>query len=358
MKSMDETPTLHRYRIEDRAEVLDFVREVYPAPVSARMISQWTWKHEANPYTWPAGPAVDFLRVGNKLVSLATGFRLRLWMGGIECLGENRGTWIVHPEYRRRNMWARIGALQATDSPVLIGWSRLPPRVVASVEFGNDPLRPLLRILDAGPLAAHITQLPSFASIGAAASAAGRMIARPFRRTRDRRNGVVTRIEAFDERVDELCARVRNPEQATVVRDHRYLNWRYPQRPDATYLMFGLERAARLDGFLVARMSTYLGMRWGNLIDFLAADYARDLPALLAVAMEEFRRGQVAAVSCYATDLAARGALFRSGFFPIPQRKPIRFVHFIRPDRPDLAKFKAVKAWYLTMGDGDLELAS
>jgi hypothetical protein len=104
MKSMDETPTLHRYRIEDRAEVLDFVREVYPAPVSARMISQWTWKHEANPYTWPAGPAVDFLRVGNKLVSLATGFRLRLWMGGIECLGENRGTWIVHPEYRRRNM--------------------------------------------------------------------------------------------------------------------------------------------------------------------------------------------------------------------------------------------------------------
>jgi hypothetical protein len=75
------------------------------------------------------------------------------------------------------------------------------------------------------------------------------------------------------------------------------------------------------------------------------------------VALEEFRRLGVAAVSCFATETAARTELFRRGFFVVPQRTTIRFIRSIRRKRTDLEKFQALETWYLTMGDGDLELA-
>ncbi len=118
------------------------------------------------------------------------------------------------------------------------------------------------------------------------------------------------------------------------------------------------ERRGELDGFLVARATTYRGMQWGHLVDFLAPEKSSEvLRSLVGWAIDEFRALGVAAVSCYATDPAARGALFRSGFFPVLQRKPIRLVRLIRRKQTDLAKFKEAKLWYLTMGDGDLEMA-
>jgi hypothetical protein len=142
-----------------------------------------------------------------------------------------------------------------------------------------------------------------------------------------------------------------------VVREQRYLNWRYCQRPEATYILYGYERGPDLEGFLVARDTSYLGMRWGYLVDFLAPERSSDvLTSLIRNALADFRENGAAAASCIATDPLARRSFFRSGFFPAPQRRPIRFTHFLDPRRTDLAKFGELRRWYLTMGDGDLEL--
>ncbi len=110
-------------------------------------------------------------------------------------------------------------------------------------------------------------------------------------------------------------------------------------------------------GFLVARTTTYRDMRWGYLIDFLTPENERGvLSSLIDAALDEFRRSGVAAIGCYATDPAVRAALFRAGLFPAPRRNPIRFVKRMQGTRKDLAKFTALKSWYLTAGDGDLEL--
>jgi len=354
---MDEAPTLHRYCASDRDEVLDFLREVAPPEAGARMIAQWPWKYETNPFTPPEGPVIDFLRVGPKMVSLLAGFSL----ADVDGRSSNtRGRVVAHGwsilNYRGRNLWRQVKSVRQTDPPVQIGWSRLPARVSNNVNFLSDPVRPLLRILDSGPLVALLTRSRRLASIASAVSKGVRIATAAFGTRRDRRDAVV-RLESFDDRADSLWERARRPESAMVVRDHRYLNWRYCQRPDATYSLYAFEHERRLDGFLVARAATYRDMRWGYLVDFLAPENSRDvLRALISTAVDDFRQLGVAAVSCFATDPATRGALFRSGFFPAPQRKPIRFVHLVRK-RDDLAKFRAVKPWYLTMGDGDLEMA-
>lgn len=347
-------PLLHRYQTSERSELLDFVREVYSPDDSARIVTQWPWRYERNPFTPEDGPSVWLLRIGTQLVGLAAGYRFNMWMGGTECIGECRGTWIVHPDYRGQNLWQRITS-PPDDPPIMIGWSRLPPRVSMGVNWFTNPVRPLVRILDAGRLTAHFSGNRALGSIGSAASTTARSVMRHFRRTSQH---TVAHLDRFDQRADALWLRTRRSEAAMIVRDHRYLNWRYRERPDADYTLYGVERGAELDGFLVTRTGTFLGMSWGYLVDFLAPeDSPNVLMALVKAALDEFRRLGVAAVTCYATDAASRRALVRCGFFPAPQKTPIRFVHLIRKDRSDLERFKTAAPWYLTMGDGDLEMA-
>lgn len=349
---MDEPPVVNIYRASDRTELFDFLREVYPPDDSARLIAQWVWRYEQCPFVLPDDLDVMVLRIGNRMVGLSAAFRLRMWMGGIECAGEGRGAFIVHPDYRGRNLWLNV-KVQHAFAPVQFGWSRLPPSVTGRLKRPSDPVRPLVRILNPGPLLEYFSHSPLLASIGTAVSTTFRVTSSPLRRAR----GDVVRLKAFDYRADRLWERARRPDRAMIIRDHQYLNWRYSQRPDATYSMYGVERGLELAGFLVARTTTYRGTRWGYLIDFLTPENERGvLSSLVDAALDEFRRSGVAAVGCYATDPTVRAALFRAGFFPAPQRDPIRFVRRMQGTRKDLAKFTALKSWYLTAGDGDLEL--
>ena len=351
---MNDAPVIHQYHTSDRAELFDFIREAYSPADSARLLTQWVWKYESSPATIADDFDITFIRIGRKMVGLSSAFRLRMWMGGIECPGEGRGTFITHPDYRGRNLWRNIGNLKRPFTPVQFGWSRLPPRVGERLGRLSDPVRPLIRIFDVGPFFEYFARSRFLGSIGTAASTAVRVASSPLRRAR----GGVVRLDSFDDRADRFWERSRRPDLAMLIRDHRYLNWRFCQRPDATYNLYGIERGSELEGFLVARATTYRGMRWGYLVDFLAPENDREvLPSLIDAALDEFRRVGVAAVSCVATDPAVRRILFRAGFFPAPQRKPIHFMRRTQRTRADLAKFMAIQCWYLTMGDGDLELA-
>ncbi len=230
----------------------------------------------------------------------------------------------------------------------------MPHQVTRRTGYFSDAVRPLVRVLNVGALLEKFTHSRILGSIGSVASAA---LPQASASRAGGQSSAVVRLEAFDDRVDRLWERARRRDRAMVVREQRYLNWRYCQRPDATYILYGYERGPDLAGFLVARDTWYLGMRWGYLVDFLApARSSEALTSLIRNALADFRENGAAAASCIATDPLARRSFYRSGFFPAPQRRPVRFAHFLDPRRTDLAKFRELRRWYLTMGDGDLEL--
>jgi hypothetical protein len=206
-------------------------------------------------------------------------------------------------------------------------------------------------------LVEHYTHSTLLGSLGAGAGAIARAAAAPLRRPR-RAGPAAVRLERVDERADALWERAQPSDQAIVVRDRQYLNWRYCERPDANYVIFGVERTSSLDGFLVARVADNLGMRWGYIVDFLAADPSSEVfPALVEAALQEFSRLGVAVVSCYTTDAGIRRNLLRHGFFPSPQRHENHFGFHIRGRRVDLQPFATIERWYVTMGDSDMEMA-
>lgn len=362
MAAADEVPIVRQYNADDRELVFQFIRETFSPDDSARALAQWAWRCEGNPFTSPLGPAVYLMWLGEQLAGLAAGFRVKIWIGGTVCDGEGLGNWAVHPRMRGRKLWQRAqtgrAAQQVLRSPIVLGWTRLPSRRDLRLGARTEHLRPLVRVLDAGPLLERFAHSRALGKIGAGTTAAARLVSYPLRRRSNNREGKVVRLEVFDGRVDALWERARRPTKAMVIRDHRYLNWRYRDRPDAKYLLYGFERGTELEGFLVARSTTYEGMPWGYLVDFLAPENSRDvLTSLIDEAVDELRRLGAAAVVCYLTDDAARSVLYRRGFFPAPQRNPIRFVLFLPEDSANLKRFTTPSSWYLTMGDGDLELS-
>jgi hypothetical protein len=351
---------MQRYRPADRPEVFDFLRNVFSPTESARIIGQWDWKYEANPFNPPEGPIVFITRIGREPVSMVAGFRFPAWIGGATCEMENLGMWVVHPTHRRQRIWARVENQQVFQAPMAISWGRrLSARIGIKSGWVPSPMNPMLRIIDPAQVIKHFSGISALASLADAAQTAGRSMARPFRHTPGRSDAAI-RLQGFDQRCDELWERARRDDLAMVIRNRRYLQWRYCDRPDARYSVFGVEQSSELMGLLVARITSRNELRWGYLVDFIVARGSDDhvLATLIEAALVDFRRSGVAAASCYASDPRCRGILMRHGFFRAPQRDPMHLSLRANHQRSDLTEFASPPRWYITMGDGDLELAS
>jgi hypothetical protein len=360
MTAVANDPIMRRYHPTDQPEVFEFLRASFSAEESARIIGQWAWKYESNPFNPPEGPIVFVTRQGTKVVSIVAGFRLPAWIAGSLCQVENLGTWVVHPDYRRQGIWWRVDNRQVYQAPIAIAWGRrLSAHIGTKGGWVPSQMNAMLRILDPGQMIEHFSGSRVLASLGAAAHTATRVITYRFRHS-PFRNDTAVRLGGVDERCDSLWEHCRSDDRAMVIRNSRYLQWRYMDRPDAEYLLFGVGHGSELLGILVARSTTRNSMRWGYLVDFLIANKNAEgvFALLIQAALDEFRRRGAAAASCYASDPYCRHILNQHGFFPVPQRDPIHFSLKIHPDRPDLTQFMESRRWYITMGDGDLELAS
>lgn len=65
----------------------------------------------------------------------------------------------------------------------------------------------------------------------------------------------VRRVDAFDERTDDFCAEASEPFQLIVVRDRRYLNWRYADKRAGKFAIYLAEEADHLIGYVTASVS-------------------------------------------------------------------------------------------------------
>jgi hypothetical protein len=353
-------PVLRRYSPTDQQEVFDLLRASLSAPVSARIIEQWNWKYESNPFNPPEGPIAFVLQVGSKIVSLVAGFRLPAWIAGSACEIENLGEWVVHPEYRRQHIWRKVDNKQLYRSPIAISWGGgLSARIGLRSGWAPTQMNALIRILDLRQLIKHFSGNSAFASFAGSLQSLTRFIAQPFRRVTHSNLNIVC-IVGVDERCDELWERSRRDDRAMVIRNRRYLQWRYVDRPDAEYLVLAVENGTELLGMLIARITVSNGIRWGYLVDFWIARTGAEgvFDLLVQEVLEEFRRRGAAGASCYTLDQRFRRTLHQHGFFRAPQRDPTHFSVKVNPNHPDLMPFGKSHRWYITMGDGDLELSS
>lgn len=349
---MSDDVQVVRYRPADRPAVWALLRETFAAADAERLIRQWDWKYEANPFNQDGAPYVLLLKKQAEVIGLYGGLFLRFIVGGRECVVHHGCDMSVHPAYRGAHLSKRLRNRNRTDNPLHFSWQNATSyQVVRAEKVQGVPLVSVVKPLALGYV---IERASGHRWRGRRTVPEGEGALPGVRRG----GWQVTEIDGFDERFDRLWQRACRDYPVMLVRDRRYLDWRFTQRPDARYRVLAATAGAEVSGYLVLRCTVKDGEPWGYVVDFLVEGRRQSVfSALLTEAVAQLRRDGAKAVGCRVTVPPYRSFFYRHGFIRYPWRSGgyIR----ARANLPDVAlqPFGDVRQWFLTMGDGDLEMS-
>ncbi|HVN87310.1 MAG TPA: GNAT family N-acetyltransferase [Candidatus Binatia bacterium] len=362
---MDDATEIVRYTPADRAEVFELLDRAHPAELSARLQRQWDWKYEANPFNRDGEPYLLLWRDGGQIVGMLGVMSVRMCIDGRERIVGHLCDWSMRPDHRGRRMARRLLDRQRPDWPVRFAWQneisrRLSPGMIGD-NSGILRLSPLTRVLAVGDV---IADASGSRLAGRIASATTMSTCAFLRRLRDRTSVAGVTVEetcGFDDRFDELWQRARRDYRVLLVRDRRYLQWRFAERPDARYRILVAMRGGDLVGYLVFRELQQDDAGRGYLVDFMVADRSTAVfSQLLSLAIARLEHHGTRWLTCRVIVPPFRGVLYRHGFLPIRQSVG-GYLRSYRPDADtsdmDSRTFVDPRNWFLTMGDGDLEIS-
>ena len=313
------------------------------------------WQYEEN----PAGPALSALARarGGELIGQFGALPLRLWVDGEERLAALGLNVVTDEAYQGQGVFVALGRAAdermaqagATIAFAMPNDNSFPGfvRHLGYTHAGDVPF--LARPVNLQRLAAQRLRVPGLPSLAA-------LLARPFApplpRTAKAVAGVaVERIEEIDEQFDGFWRRVRGRERVMVVRDARYLDWRFRRIPGRRYEIFRARADGEQAGYVVLRVADVLGMRAGLVVDFLTTepDAGR---ALLSQALAFFAGERIDLLATLMLSHTPEHRLLRrAGFRPLPRALlPQRFRLVAR----DGAAVRDLRGWFFTMGDYDV----
>lgn len=138
-----------------------------------------------------------------------------------------------------------------------------------------------------------------------------------------------------------------------VIRDWKYLRWRYDDNPRHSYKRFFAYRSDEPTGYCVCGKTERDGIKIGLVVDILASpDDRASVSSLLRAALSWFREEGMLLASC----LLPKGSPFlktlkRAGFL-VPKR-PFPYIVRINDDSLDRKEIAEGRRWHITFGDGD-----
>lgn len=165
-------------------------------------------------------------------------------------------------------------------------------------------------------------------------------------------------LDAVPAEVEACYLKYRDQFGAHIVRDYRYLNYRYNQRPDKKYTAITIrkEGADASEGFAVVRVCPQKGHSMLTVAEF----FCRPSEAkALAAAVVEFAYGaNVEYITlCIGGNEAMQSALLQCGF--AYNKRPLLNNMMIAVDisgKVDLDSLDGESRWMMTQGDGESEL--
>jgi hypothetical protein len=410
-RNMSEEFRIERYCRSDRERAFDLIHASYPA-IAPILIRNWEWMYDCNPFNrdaecerrsnreqllaflrsvysaerlesfgrkWGFGddkfelldePYVLLMKNNrDEVIAMEGSLPQRFLVDGKEQWVSIACNWTVHPKYRNQRLAQALVNRLRTDNALIFAWQNAASqkfatrwrkatarRTEASGSVRTDmPVVPMIKPIEWGPL---VNLLSSNRLIRATASIIGTgtgRLQRALQRSLPSHDIRVTRIDSFDQSVDQLWRAAACKHRVIAVRDRRYLNWRFTLRPQSPYTIVAAFSDSGMIGYLIFRVADHLGVSCGFLVDYLVED--RTVFSLVLEHAEELLRNEhVAAIICSVATAPYRRILFRHGFFPVPFRPRTHLAVQLNSADPRLRAFLEVSRWFITMGDGNLDM--
>jgi predicted N-acetyltransferase YhbS len=352
---------LKQYSPSDREGVFQLRTAVYG---EAFPEADWVWKFESSPLQ----PARIYLAESEGMI---VGLRIFTYRE-VKVLNDVRLSVLavdgmVHPDFRRRGIWSALvreglRRLRAEGIHLALcfvgphrhtyaGFCKLGWSDVGSIPLLAKPLR----------LGGFLSRYVRSQRVQSSANRFSRFLAGTHRSKRSPKvSGLsIEGIQSFDGRFDRLWEEVSRQAMVSLVRDQKYLNYRYRDRPGETYAQFAACRGEDLEGYIVVRRSLQMfDLSIGLIMDMGTTGGTDVALSLVNEAVRYLDEQEVDAIGCLMMKHSPYyGVLRRAGFLPVPARFNPRDYHPVveaDPSRFPSAVMRDRSNWYFTWGDFDV----
>ena len=274
---------------------------------------------------------------------------------------------MVHPDYRGQGMFSKLAMdlykrVERKGVPLIYGFPNEASHHGFVARLGwvdlceRVPL--FIRPLDVKRILGTKVNNHLFLTVGEWIGLTGWSLLCPTRPSELPDGCTIQQVDSFDECVDQLWEHASSALNITVVRNYRYLNWRYVEKPGDEYTIFTLEGAGDILGYVVLKIVKKFGLQIGFVVDLLAVpDQPNISRYLISKAVEYFKELQADMISCM---MLKQGpyiqALKKSGFLFVPPKfHPQEMYLGVRRNTKEYpAEFITnPNNWYVTWGDHD-----
>lgn len=289
---------IRTYTPQDQPALLHLIGQ-QDAARAETLRRRWQWQLADNPYLPVQGPYILVLEEQGELVGALLSFPFPLQIHKQQVVAHCLMDFIVHPNFRGGGVGL---ALHMIGLPAYVlgtpNRSSLPLWRQFAGSLDLCQVETLSRVLN---MRVYLHNKGWHAGLALAAGLFWRAC-QPLllcRVSKDQ-NVQVRLLTEFDSQFDELWKSVHTEIGIGVVKDFRYLHWRYVQAPEH-YLILAAYVDSRLTGFLVGRLSASLPGK-AYIVDMLIQNNSRSvLDALLAEAVRQFAEQGAASIDCLLT---------------------------------------------------------
>jgi len=301
-KSNDAKPqwSIRQYHEGDKEQILELRATTLG---DSRNDQWWNWIYENG----PDGPSSVWLAVTEqKVVGLNTRLPLRMKIGDQVYKVALSYDIMTHPDYQRQGILGEL-AKKGTGYAEKIGISctygiamnRIMP-IYKGLKMGYDHIEicelPLLvKIISLGKVLKRSFGIPAF--IGNPLGYAWESIT--MRKSSTQNNDIeIEQVSSFDESIDEFWLKASELKKIMIVKDMKYLNWRYVEKPGDEYIIFLAKRQEEIIGYIVFKSKSD-PMTRGFIVDILTLP-GEDIVAelLISKAIEYFQGEGALTISC------------------------------------------------------------
>ena len=342
--------SIRKYQEGDEDQILE-LRGI--ALSGSRNKEWWRWMFRDG----PAGPAIIRLAVvKQRIIAQMASIWVMIKIGDKATRGTHGVDLMVHPDYRRQGVFTALG-IKGREDP--LDQSR-------SITYGtpNDQSRPgfvnrlnalpicevpvLVKVIDWGAVLKRRYKIPVLA---------GKILGNIRERITNRKPSlkaagiIVEEVRSFDEQIDKFWEKASRIKNIMIIKDMKYLNWRYIAKPGKEYRVFVAKKQDEIAGYIVLKLQKG-ALSSGYIIDMLTLpgeDTVAEL--LITIGLRHLKEAGAAKASCWMLEgTPYYGTLRKLGF--IRRHGPTLCSRIVEPSIPK--EFVTNPAnWYYVMGDDD-----
>ena len=130
----------------------------------------------------------------------------------------------------------------------------------------------------------------------------------------------------FDEKATVLWNNIKNNVDFQVVRDAKYLNWKFVEQPLVDFKKFYIYDNNELQSILVLRLSKHPEPKIGAISEIISRDYSvENIEKIISFAMDFFHKHQMETVMCLSSNSVLNEVMCSFGFIVTKTERMMAF---------------------------------